>query len=359
MVATQTGPESFRERWTRRSLSFGGYALAWLVLTFLLPLALIVTLALDTATDRRLPRTRALLFGWAYLACEWAGLLASLALWLASPLAGGERLVAWHYALQGAWAGTLLAAAMRLFSFRLHVTGDERVRPGPVLVFVRHASLADTPLSAVFLGRRHGMRLRWVMKRELLWDPCLDVVGQRLPNVFVRRGSGESAQEIAALARLAQGMGAGDGLVIYPEGTRFTAAKQAARLRAIEASGDAERLARATRLRHVLPPHYGGPLGLIDACPEADLLIVAHVGFEGIARFGDALGGALIGARVEVGCWRIAADAIPRDATARRRWLDAEWARVDDWIDERLADRGAHKAMAAASQARSGLPVGS
>jgi 1-acyl-sn-glycerol-3-phosphate acyltransferase len=283
-----------------------------------------------------LPRARALLFGWVYLACECLGLLASLAFWLASPLAGAERLAAWHYALQGLWASALLGAAARLFSIELRVGGAAQVRPGPVLVFVRHASLVDTLLPAVFLGRRQRMRLRWVMKRELLLDPCLDVVGQRLPNAFVRRGSGEGEREIAALVDLAQGMGPDDGVVIFPEGTRFTRSRQATRLAAVEASGDAERLARARRLRHVLPPRHGGPLGLLDACPEADVLVVAHVGFEGIARLGDALSGALIGRRVEVGCWRVAANAIPREAAGRRRWLDDEWTRVDAWIDERL-----------------------
>ena len=307
--------------------------------TALLPVTLVLVGAFDLATDRRFPRSRVLLFGWVYLACECGGLLASVALWVGSCAASAERAASWHYALQGVWARALLGAAARLFSLQLCVTGDARVRPGPVLVFVRHASLADTLLPAVFLTWRHGMRLRWVMKRELLFDPCLDVVGQRLPNVFVRRGSGEGAQEIAALARLARGMGEHDGVVIFPEGARFTPARQAVRLRAIEASGDAERLERARRLRHVLPPRYGGPLGLIEACPGADVLIVAHVGFEDIARFGDALSGALIGRRVEVGCWRIPAGAIPCDAAARRRWLETEWASVDGWIDERLRAR--------------------
>jgi len=331
--------ESFRERWLRRALTWPAYALAWPLSTALLPVLLVLVGAFDLATDRRFPRSRALLFGWVYLGCECAGLLASLALWVASSAASADRTASWHYALQGVWAHALLGAASRLFSFQLRVTGDADVRPGPVLAFVRHASLADTLLPAVFLARRHGMRLRWVMKRELLFDPCLDVVGQRLPNVFVRRSSGEGAQEIAALARLTQGMGEHDGVVIFPEGTRFTPARQAARLRAIEASGNGERVERARRLRHVLPPRYGGPLGLIEACPGADVLIVAHVGFEGIARFGDALSGALIGRRVEVGCWRIPAGAIPRDAAACRRWLDAEWARVDGWIDQRLGAR--------------------
>ena len=47
-------------------------------------------------------------------------------------------------------------------------------------------------------------------ERELLWDPCLDVVGQRLPNVFVRRGDGDGASEIAAVRAPAADLGVGE-----------------------------------------------------------------------------------------------------------------------------------------------------
>jgi 1-acyl-sn-glycerol-3-phosphate acyltransferase len=86
-----------------------------------------------------------------------------------------------------------------------------------VIVLMRHASLADSLLPAVLLGTR-GLRLRYVLKRELLWDPCLDVVGQRLPNAFIRRGSGESDAEIDAIRALGRDLGDDEGVLIYPEG---------------------------------------------------------------------------------------------------------------------------------------------
>jgi steroid 5-alpha reductase family enzyme len=39
-------------------------------------------------------------------------------------------------------------------------------------------------LTSVLLTHRHGIDFRHVLKRELLWDPCLDVMGNRLPNYF-------------------------------------------------------------------------------------------------------------------------------------------------------------------------------
>ncbi|MDC0708578.1 hypothetical protein POL68_08865 [Stigmatella sp. ncwal1] len=45
-------------------------------------------------------------------------------------------------------------------------------------------------------------QLKYVLKRELLWDPCLDVVGRRLPNVFVERSGDRGKAEIEAVATL-------------------------------------------------------------------------------------------------------------------------------------------------------------
>src|SRR5690606_33884145 len=100
------------------------------------------------------------------------------------------------------------------------VEGDDDVLPGPVVVLVRHVSVGDTLLPLAFVSGKNGFRFSYVIKRELLWDPCLDVVGNRIPNVFVRRGSDDSEREVRRIERLAQRMSAREGIVIYPEGTR-------------------------------------------------------------------------------------------------------------------------------------------
>jgi hypothetical protein len=66
---------------------------------------------------------------------------------------------------------------------------------------LRHASIGDTLLASALVGRPHGIFwLRYVLKRELLWDPCLDVVGNRLPHVFVDRASDRFAARDRACA---------------------------------------------------------------------------------------------------------------------------------------------------------------
>jgi 1-acyl-sn-glycerol-3-phosphate acyltransferase len=262
------------------------------------------------------------------------GLLASLAVWLgAHPrLAGRERFERANFRLQVHWAGALFALARRVFALRFET---ELATPGarPLLVLVRHASLVDALLPTLFLSRPHDTRLRFVLKRELLVDPCLDVVGQRLPNAFVARGSEQPAREEASIRALAEGLGSGEGVVIFPEGTRFTPARLQAALARVEASGESARAKRISGLRHVLPLRSRGVLALLDAAPAADLLFLAHHGLEGTSHVRDVLGGALIGRRIRVRSWRVPVATLPADADGRLAWLDAEWSRLDAWID--------------------------
>jgi len=320
--------------WRRRAVTIPVWVLCFGVTLALLPVLLVVALAIDVVRDRRLPTTRLVLFAVLYFGCETVGLAAAAVLAVASRGRSPERARARFYALQGWWAGMLLAGMQRLFAVRIETEGDDAVGRGPVLVFVRHASLADTLLPAVLVGRRHGLHLRWVLKRELLQDPCLDVVGHRLPNVFVQRGAADSAPEVAAIRALGVGLAARDGVLIYPEGTRVTPAKQA-RVRAALAAADPVRAARLTALRHLLPPRSGGPLALLDAAPHADVVFMAHAGLDGVATLADAWRGALIGRSVQVAFWRVAAAAVPSEPAARLAWLDGEWLRMDAWVASR------------------------
>lgn len=334
--------ETAASRWTRRAWTFPLYALACAASLALLPLLLAAALAADLVRGARgLPLVRLVAFAPVFLTAELAGIAASFALWLAAgpwTRTSPARFAAWNFGLQCLWARSLLAAARAIFGLGLEVEGHECALPGPLLVFPRHASIADVLLPAVLLSARRGLRLRWVLKRELLVDPCLDVVGSRLPNVFVRRDAGQSEREIAAVVRLAHGLGARDGVLIYPEGTRFSAAKQARAFERIGAGAEAGRLSRLRALRHLLPARTGGPLALLAAAPEADVLVMGHVGLEGLATVRDLLAGTLIGRRIRVRCWRHAAREVPRERAAATAWLDARWLELDAWVDERLRE---------------------
>ena len=252
------------QRWSRRAVTIPLYFLLFALALGLLPLALAVAAAVDAFRGSRWALSRCVLFFVFYLGCEVIGIAAAAVLWVARIAIDRSRYLAWNFRLQCWWARTLFAGAERLFGVRLQVKGLDQLETGPILLFMRHASMGDTVLPAVLVSSRQGIRLRYVMKRELLWDPCLDIVGNRLPNYFVRRGSGDSAREIAAVRRLADDLGPDEGVFIYPEGTRFTRERQRRALDRIRRHGDVELVGRAEQLRHVLPPRLGGTMALLE-----------------------------------------------------------------------------------------------
>jgi 1-acyl-sn-glycerol-3-phosphate acyltransferase len=331
--------ESSRARALRRCVTIPGYALAWLVALAIAPVGLPVLAIADRLGGGRMARARLFLFAIVFLSYELTGIAAAGFLWLATlvrPGFTGARAEAVYARLQAWWANGLYRAAARILRLTLVVEGANAVKPGPLVVLIRHASLADTLLPAIVIGSQ-GIRLRYVLKRELLWDPCLDVVGQRLQNAFIRRGSGESKADLAAIAELGRGLAPDEGVLIYPEGTRFTVAKRARALERIAESGRPELLARASALEAVLPPRSSGPLALLEAVAGADVLMVAHRGLEGLASIADL---ARIGARgrhIHVRVWRVPRASIPADRDARVRWLYDEWARVDAFVAARAS----------------------
>lgn len=320
-------------RWGRRAVSIPLYVTLAAAMHLLLPLWLPLALAFDLAGDRkRLPRVRMLSFFLLYLSLEVAGVVVASGAWVRhllrrDPAAFLED----NAALQRWWTGRLFEGAAATLGFRVIVeSGSGEVLPAPFLLLVRHSSTADTVLAAALVANPHRILLRYVLKRELLWDPCLDIVGQRLPNTFVDRSGARREAEIAAVAALGRGLDARSAALIYPEGTRFSPAKLAAaeaRLR-----GRPELSAFAGQFRHVLPPRLGGPLALLDAAPGVDLLLLEHAGFEPAASFGELWRGGLVGRAVRARFRRVPAADVPE--AGREEWLLRLWLETDRWVGE-------------------------
>jgi 1-acyl-sn-glycerol-3-phosphate acyltransferase len=327
----------------RRLVTIPLYGALFLTIVSTLPVLLAIAAGVDLARGAPWAAVRSLAFFAWYLGCEVVGTLTSFGLWLARIVARvpAARYLDWHFRLQWWWARSVLRGAETIFRMRFVVEGADDIGPGPILLFIRHASVGDTVLPAVFVSHRHGIRLRYVMKRELLWDPCLDIVGNRLPNYFVDRASTDSAREIAAIRRLAADVGPGEGVLIYPEGTRFTEAKRHRIVQRLEERGETVLAARARTLVRVLLPRLGGPLGLLEERPDADVVFCAHVGFDRATRFSEFLDGGLVGTTVRVGFWRVPAAAVPAGPEARVQWLLDQWERVDRWVDEHRRAGGA------------------
>jgi len=327
--------------WGRRAITVPVLFVVALIYAVVFPAAGVLA-ALADALARRTAYLRAFCFLGVLLAAELVGVVLSAVLFVARLLPGHDD--AWfldaNSRLQGRWASSLLHAAARLFSLRVEVSGDDVTVPGPVVMLCRHASLGDTVIPATFVTARHRLRLRYVLKRELLYDPCLDIVGQRLPNAFVARGSGDPQREIEKVRALAHDVGEGEGILIYPEGTRFSETRRQRVIARLEERGDAEGAARARALTHVLPPELGGTLAVLTGLPEADVVVCAHTGFEGIRTLRELTDGSLVGRAVRVRFWRVRRGELPSDEAGLVEWLHATWREVDAWVAAHAEDAG-------------------
>lgn len=306
-----------------------------LALIVLAPVALPLLVVFDLLRARPgLPLARGWVFGMGYGLLESAMLLVVAGTWvitgfgLAMSTGWSQRM---HYRLQRWWVGRLLGLLETVLGLRFSIEGIEALRPGPVIVFGRHVSLVDTLFPALALGDC-GLSLRYVLKRELEIVPLLDVVGHRLPNYFADRSGTDTEGELAALTSLATGLGPDDSVVIFPEGTRGTPEKRA---RAVERLGERhpELVEQAASLAHTMPPRWGGAFALLDAAPDADVVVFVHHGLDGLRGLGTILAALPLRRPVTVELWRIPRAEIPDDRDERRRWLFDLWTRVDAWVD--------------------------
>ncbi|MBX3706301.1 MAG: lysophospholipid acyltransferase family protein [Pseudomonadales bacterium] len=320
----------------RRLITVPLFVAATLLVTALLPLLLIVALVLRTlpATRGALPT---LLFVCSYLWCETIGIFS--AAWIYVRHRQPADFLDANYRLQGWWANALKVSAERLFRLRFEITGEAALDGQGALMLPRHASIADTVIPMVFYAIPYGIRLRYVLKNELLIDPCLDIVGNRLPNFFVDRGGEDSERARIGVARLLDGLRPDEGVLIYPEGTRFSPGKRAA-LRA-RYSDSPDLNAQLDRWEVVLPPRLGGTLAMLGNNPGRDLVFCAHAGFEGSSHFSNLINGSWVGARIRVHFWRIPFGEIPAGRDASREFLFRQWDRMQDTVRALTAGRPA------------------
>lgn len=326
---------SLAARLRRRAVSVPSLVLGSLVLTICLPLWLPIAVIADLARAKpRLPITRLLAFAVCWCWIETTGVMWTFGLWLV----GRARSEPLHYRLMGWWAGALVSSMRLVMGIDPRVEGLEQLEGGNAVVLCRHVSLADSLLSGWATCTRAGLSPRYVLKRELLFDPCLDIVGLRIPNHFLDRTAVDGAGELDALRTLANGVGPGVCAVIFPEGTRANDAK---RERAIEKIGarDPARAERMRQLRYLLPPRPAGSGALLDGAPDADVVLAWHTGFDGL----DTFGGMIRVLSRPLPPVRFVARRIPRAEVPAGDgfgpWLDEQWTRMDAEVASALSQQ--------------------
>jgi len=334
--------DTFPNRLLRRAVTITAVVAAAGLVLATLPLLVGVALLVDALGSRRrrarLGTVRMLGVLLTLVLLETAGLVALLAVFVAS-IGSAPRRHALTSRIQAFYTAAHFSSVTRIFGLRLRVDGSDALKQGNFLLFLRHASLIDTLLPGVLVTLPHGLTLRYVLKRELLYAPCLDIAGHLLRNHFVDRSGVDSVAEQRAVGALATDLPPDAGVVLFPEGTRFSELK---RRSLIERSRDDALLhARAQELANVLPVRAGGARALFEAAPEADLVVVAHTGLEGFARLSDVWAGDLVGRTIEVKVWRFPAASLPAGADARFTFLEERWRELDAWIGTRRAARSA------------------
>lgn len=299
------------------------------------PVWLVAALVFDMSSRHNLRATRAATFFLYYLVLEIGGVLYLTLLWLVSGAGLGVRsqiMQRAHFAFMRWWLARLYGAAERLFRLRIDVHDPPEPRRGPVLVFSRHAGPGNSLMLVATLMLQYRRLPRIVMLAKLQWDPLIDIVGNRLPNRFIRHGPAHSERSRQAVAELAADATDDSAFILFPEGRDFT---DKLRLKAIDylrSKGHSDRADKAQRMVRVLPPRHGGVAAAVRAAPTADVVFVAHTVLEDVGSFAELWSRIPFARPVAARYWRIPNSEVPTDEDELIDWLYGWWERIDSWI---------------------------
>lgn len=280
------------------------------------------------------------------LGAEIVTLVLLFGLWIVSGFGGRMHTEPYqdrHYRVVRRFLDSLFRGAERTYGLRVWVqepslTGEELVARAtrPVIVLSRHAGPGDSFLLVHQLLSVYGRRPRVVMKASLQFDPSLDVLGNRLPNVFVQKPQSGERIFTEQIQRLARGLGPDGALVIFPEGANWTPNRWRRGIRRLEHAGRRDLALRAAAMPNLLPPRPGGALAAIETRPDADVIFVAHAGLDTILSIGDVWRRFPVDQVIRARWWRVPFDQVPRDFGHEEQvqWLFGWWERIDTWITE-------------------------
>lgn len=277
----------------------------------------------------------------AYFARELAALVACSGLWLASGCGlwmRSPRIQRAHYELLRWFVHGLSGSARALLD--IDVAAPEESAPaaarlagdGPLLCFSRHAGPGDTVLITDLLMCQYDRLPSVVFKDALTLDPCVDLLGHRLPHAVLDRSDADECRERieAASARL----GPRGALLLFPEGGNFTPDRRRRSIATLWRKGRRGEARAGERMSHVMPPHPAGALAALAGSPGSDVIFTAHTGL-GLAAFPAELWrDPPIGRTLRSRMWLVPAADRPDDPDGQERWLYEWWERIDGWLRE-------------------------
>jgi hypothetical protein len=303
---------------------------------------------------RRSRLLRVAWFGLAWSAGETAALTVAFCLWIVSGFGGRldtEPYQARHYAVMKWFLDLIYRVARRACGLSVTVTGPPEAGPRsdrPLIVLSRHAGPGDSLLLIHHLLSVCERRPRVVMKATLQLDPSVDILANRVPNAFLRRAKAKSRSEtnrgrrtgtadprhVEQIRRLAAGLDARGALALFPEGGNWTPYRRRRAIDRLRRRGRPDLAARAAAMPNVLPPHVTGALAAIAACPQADVIFVAHTGLDRLVSVRDVWRSLQADMEIRARWWRVPAANVPRSVSRDTQitWVYDWWQRIDAWI---------------------------
>lgn len=282
-----------------------------------------------------------------YVVLEVVSFFALLGLWIASGFGlrmRSPRMQEAHFGYMRWWLKTVNGVVRKAFRLKIFIEDRPVPRPGPILVFCRHAGPGNSLMliGTLLVGYRRHPRI--VMLAKLQWEPLFDVMLNRLPNRFIRHDPARRNLYIEAIEELATGLGDRDAFVLFPEGKDFTPRVRVRAIEYLRSKGHRQAAERAERMAHVLPPRHNGVMAAMRGAPDADLVLVAHSVLEDVGSFRGLWSRIPLTHPIYARYWRIPQSEVPRDEAELIEWLYGWWERIDAWIAE-------HEAAAAGSGA--------
>jgi hypothetical protein len=319
----------------------------WLVMSViclaLSPLLLVLAALVSAVTGR----PQALIFTRlvvTYFVLEFSTLIACGVLWLASGgglLIGTQPFQRLHYRLLRWFVHGFARRCLALFD--VSVAAEEPTAASraleseaPLLFFSRHAGPGDTILLIDRLLTRFDRLPSVVFKQSVALDPCVDVIGHRLPHAVLDTAEKEECE--ARIQEVAAGLGRRGVLVLFPEGGNFTPERRRRAIRKLWRTGRQTEAARAERMSHVLPPRPTGALAALRGNPEADVIFSAHSGL-GLSAFPSEIWhDPPLGKTFNTRMWLSPAAERPLDPDAQVAWVYDWWKRLDKWIEDQRTE---------------------
>jgi 1-acyl-sn-glycerol-3-phosphate acyltransferase len=322
---------------------------AWLVMSSVCLVVSPLILAAGAIAAAVLRRPQPRLLAWLvieYFARELLVLVACGGLWLASGCGWrihGRRFQRAHYRLLRWFVGGLSSRAREL----LDIGVDRQPSPEaaeslradrPVLFFSRHAGPGDTAFLTDVLMTLYDRLPSVVFKDALTLDPCIDLLGHRLPHAVLDTSDAEECEE--RITQAAEMLGPRGLLLLFPEGGNFTPERRRQSIGKLWRKGRRQEASEGEKMSDVLPPHPAGALAALKGNPDADVVFGAHTGL-GLAAFpGDLWRDPPIGRTLKTRMWRVTAAERPDEPDEQVEWLYDWWKRIDEWVSSEDEESG-------------------